>query len=263
MCPLCVLNPITMRMFLMLAAMIGLFAGCATDDDASAQADITFRAYFGNEPLLMYERAYPYEEGMSIRLQRFNFYVSEVVLLPEDPAAEPVELAEVELVDYSDVQDPEAAQRGIVIRGEGIPPGRYRGIRFGLGLTEALNNSQPGDYQPGHPLTDNYWSWAMGYVFFKVEGNADLNGDGEFTEKLTFHIGGAPYYQQLDFPVLLDAASGQELDLDFAVDLKRVLSDGQGHFLDFRKVSQDHTNDPAVGSFLADNFRAAIRRAEN
>jgi len=254
-----------MRMLLLLTAVFGLLAGCATEDEnatASGKANLTFRAYFGDEALLMYERAYPYEAGMTIRLQRFNFYVSEVALLPEDASDEPVVLAGVDLVDFADVQDVEAAQRGFVIRAEEVPPGRYRGIRFGVGLTEDLNNSQPGDYQPGHPLTDNYWSWAMGYVFFKVEGNADLNDDGNFTEKLTFHIGGDQYYQQMEFPTLLDVASGQELALDFAVDLKRVLSDGEGNFLDFRKVTQDHTNDPAVATFLADNFRAALRKAE-
>jgi len=251
-----------------------LFAGLALallsvwscdNEDAAEQSgavNLDFVGAFDTAPLLMYERSYPYPEGVTTKFQLFHFYLSDAVLLPADGGRE-VPLFDVELVSFKDVQSDDAAQRGVRISAGDIPPGSYSGIRLGIGLTEALNRTQPGDYAPGHVLTDNYWSWAKGYVFFKIEGIADLQGDGEFAEKLTFHIGLDEHYREKVFSQPLEVRSGQELDLRFDVDLAEVLAPASDTFVDFRQVTQDHTNDMDLARFLADNLEAAISLRTN
>ncbi len=236
-------------------------SSCNQEETPTGPGEVTlnFQGYFGDAPLLMYEQDYAYEADMRTRFQLFHFYVSEVELLPEDPSAgQPVKIKDIDLVSFRDVQDENAAREGYTIRAEAVPPGRYSGLRFGIGVSEELNKTQPGDYGPGHVLTDNYWSWATGYVFFKIEGNADINQDGEFEEKLTFHIGLDDFYRSKTFEQALEVKSGQSLNLDLVVDLRKVLVPSGNEFVDFRQVTQDHTNDPELAKFLADNLVKAI-----
>ncbi len=247
-----------MAFFFML--VLSVLSACDKDGKEAAEPGVVnlhFKAVFGEEPLQMFERSYAYEDGMEVKFQLFNFYLTDAALLESDKA-EGETLFDVELVSYEDILDEGAAREGVSFRIPDVPPGRYESLRLGLGLNEELNATQPGDYAIGHPLTDNFWSWAMGYIFFKIEGNADLNGDGEFTEKLTFHIGGDDFYHHLDFPGSIEVPSGGETDVVFEVDLRRVLVDGKGSYLDFRKTTIDHTNDLELAAFLADNFSEAI-----
>lgn len=239
-----------------------LMAGCNDDSDSDQPGEVVlnFKGQYDGAPLLMYEREYNYPGEVKTKFQLFHFYISDVTLLPEDPGSGgAVKLFDVALVSFKDIQDEAAAAGGVSVRAEAVPPGRYGGIRFGIGLTEELNKTQPGDYAPGHPMTDNYWSWATGYVFFKIEGNADVVGEGNFTEKLTFHIGLDDHFREKSFSRPLEVRSGQPLELAFEVDLADVLAPNQEDYVDFRQVTQDHTNDLDLARFLADNLEAAIR----
>ncbi len=244
------------------AAIAGilLFAACGDNNKTSntAKVELNFKADFGGAPLTMFSRAYPYSEGMNVRFQNFLFYVSDVKLIRDDGATQL--LSEVELVSFKNVQDDAAANRGITVATADVPAGTYKALQFGIGVAPALNGTQPGDYKPGHPLTDNYWSWALGYIFTKIEGNADLDGDGGFDEnaKLTFHIGANELYKVKTFDKNIVVRAGEPLTLPFQVDLRRVLVTPSGNFLDFRAVRQDHTNDMNVARFIMDNLNEAV-----
>ncbi|MEM6379090.1 MAG: MbnP family protein [Bacteroidota bacterium] len=233
----------------------------ACDDNnnnaSTVDLEMNFTSSFGTEPLLMYAQDYAYESGMELKFQLFQFYISDVKLLTETKSENnALDLADIELVSFENVQSNEAADQGVSINFQEVPAGTYSGIQFGLGVAPDMNATQPGDYTPGHPLDNHYWSWARGYVFTKIEGNADLDGDGTFEEKLTFHIGENDYFRTLTIEQNITVEEGAKLS--FNVDLKKVLIDAQGEFLDFSKVSQDHTNDVNIASFIADNLSTAI-----
>ena len=201
---------------------------------------------------MMYAREYPYEADMKLKLQLFRFYLSDLAL------SDDTKLSDVEIVDFEEIQSEAAAKQGITIRFTNVPAQNYTTIKMGVGITEKLNKTQPGDYAPGHPLTDNYWSWALGYVFTKIEGNADINGDGVFNDKLTFHIGANELYRTSTFSKNFTVKAGETTKLDFEVDLRKVLVRTDDDFLDFRKVTIDHTNNMQVATFIADNLVNAI-----
>ncbi len=235
-------------------------AGCE-DEAAPGVTDVmlNFRGQFGSEPLVMYQKEYAYEEGMRLRFQLFQFYISDVQLMRSpSQAGENPELIDVALVSFEDVQSENAADAGIRFVLEDIPAGAYEGIRFGVGLTPALNSTGPGDYRPGHPLSDHYWSWARGYVFSKIEGNADTDGDGDFESKLTFHIGENEMFREKVFEQPLTLEGGSVRELDFNVDLRSVLVGAGNEFIDFREVTQDHTNDLELARRISDNLARAI-----
>ncbi len=245
---------------LMLSAGV-LFTGCDDDDDndvANANVNLQFLATFDGEPLVMYDREYDYLEGMRVRFQLFQYYISDVQLVRQDGQGN-TELVDIDLVAYGEVTTDAQAQEGIQISLTEVPPGEYSGIRMGLGVSQDLNATQPGDYAPGHPLSGHYWSASTGYVFTKIEGNADLDGDGNFSEKLTFHIGTNPAYREVSFNAPIAIGSGETVGMQFTVDVMDVLSDGQGQFVDFRQVATDHTNDMELVNFLSDNLVNALQ----
>lgn len=241
-----------------------LMVGCDNSDPKpQMQAEdgtitLNFTSTFGNQPLVMYDQAYSYESELEIKLQLFQFYLTDITLIG-DTIGE-VELSEIELVSFKEIFSLEDAQKGINLSFDEIPPGKYDRIRFGIGVNPTLNDTEPADYQIGHPLTDNYWSAAAGYVFFKIEGNTDYEKDDVFDDKLAYHVGKNDYFREtsLDFSVVVP--EGDNATLSFTVDLLDVLRDpATGAFIDLFETPTDHTNDPEVASFLADNMKKAIQ----
>lgn len=232
------------------------FNSCESETKTT-DVNLHFKAFFDGAPLRMYEADYDYMEGMRMRFQLFQFYVSDVALLKADGTEH---LLDVELVTFKDVQTVEQADEGVSFLIENIPIGDYQGIRMVIGLTPELNATQPSNYVAGHPLSDHYWSWALGYVFTKIEGNADLNGDGNFDEKLTYHIGHNDLAREKTFSGNITLEQGRAADVYFEVDALDVIRN-QNNFIDFRTTPQDHTNDMDLARFISDNlFNALIMK---
>jgi hypothetical protein len=249
------------RFYPLLVALALLSLGCESDTaGVGKKTDVTLqvKGTFGKEPLLMYTKDYAYEAGMRVKWQLFQFYISDVSLLRQSSTGmDTVELLDIDLVSFKDVQTEAQAGNGHTIALKGVPEGEYAGLVLGLGVSPALNAGNPGNYTPPHPLDGNYWSWARGYVFTKIEGNADLGGNGQFGAPLTFHIGENEFYRTKTFqqPIVIDA---QHTNLALQVDLRRVLALDAAQFLDFRQVTQDHTTNRSIARFIADNLPAAI-----
>lgn len=243
--------------FLAASAALLLAANCKGGETFEPETvEINFKSTFDNAPLVMYESAYPYEAGMAIKLQLFQFYLSNIAMQREDGSFVP--LKDVALISFKDILTPAAAAEGITLEMGELATGHYKGIRVGVGVAPNLNSTSPANYTPPHPLDDNYWSAATGYVFTKIEGNADTSGTGQFPAKLTFHSGANNIYKEKIFEKHVEVKEGSPLQLNFSVDLKKVLSKGPSDFLDFRQITQDHSNNPDVYTFIADNLFDAL-----
>jgi hypothetical protein len=254
------MNKINLLLSLLLAFSLWT---CDNDDDKSdtgGELTLNFRGLFDQNKLKMFNADYAYEDNMKLRLQLFQFYISDVALMKtDDPKGDSIQLIDVELVSFKNIQSDDAAQKGISFTLKNIPPGTYKGIKLGLGVSADLNAVGPSSYTPPHPLDDNYWSWAKGYVFTKIEGNADLDNSGKFANKITFHIGENEFFRKKVFlkDIVITDKGSSNLALD--VDLHRVLAQSSANYLDFRKVTQDHTVDKTIAKFIADNLGEAIK----
>src|SRR5688572_28337145 len=55
-----------------------------------------------------------------------------------------------------------------------VPDGKYRALRFDLGLDAVTDKSDPATRAAGHSLNPDvnglHWSWKAGYVFLAIEG---------------------------------------------------------------------------------------------
>ncbi len=246
-----------------LSGLVFLFAtcnrtetDCCTPGDDTGTLELRFKGVFDDAPLMMYAASYPYEAGMSLRLQLFLFYLSDMNLLEKDGKS--IKIKDIEVVNFANIQSEAAAKEGVTIRINNVPAGKYSALKTGIGVSSELNKTNPGNYSAKHPLSDNYWSAAMGYIFTKMEGNADLDNNGSFETKLTFHIGANSLYRSKSFDKELVINAKETTQLDFVVDLRKLLVANEGNFLDFRKTSIDHTTNMEVASFIMNNLVNAI-----
>jgi len=136
--------------------------------------------------------------------------------------------------------------------------GKYTGLEAGIGVAPRLNATGPASYPPPHPLDDNYWSWAAGYVFSKMEGNADLDNSGKFATKLTFHAGGDSFYKLVSWakPIVISKESSE---IVLTIDVRNLIWKDQNNFLDFNKITTDHSVNKDIVAFLMNNLQQGLK----
>lgn len=246
--------------YLSLLSVVLLLWNCA-EDAAVEKADVTltFKGVYDDQPLTMLSDVYSYEDDMQLKFQLIQYYLSDLVLDQSNSADAAHPLVDIASINFGEIYTENLALEGLQIIIPDIPVGNYDQLRYGLGVAPDFNATGPADYEIGHPLSDNYWSWAMGYVFFKIEGNADLDGSGDFAEKLTFHIGTNEMYRLVTATGNFEHAVDRPLELTFELDVHQLLVNEAGAYLNFRETPIDHTNDRALGNQLADNLVEAIQ----
>ena len=241
-----------------LAFIISLVSfGCDDNKVNNVDLNLNFKAVFDGQPLVMMAESYDYENGAKLKFQLFQYFISSVKLIQDDGTVGE-EILDVDLINFESIQDFDGAEKGISLLLKEIPEGNYAGIQLGIGVNAVLNSTVPNDYQVDHPLSGNYWEAASSYIFAKMEGIADLDGDEVFEEKLTFHIGGDPRFREVRYDQELKINSDLST-LNFLVDLKDVLVNESGEFVDFSQVTQIHNGTAATAVFMMDNLSNALK----
>jgi hypothetical protein len=199
-------------LFFTAAAML---SGCSDDDsgepqdqdnlppDELSQVTVEIDHRVNGEPLVFGQQAwYRNAQGDSFQVNTFQYYLSNLVLLGEGTTPDFEEVFSYHFIDAR-----EAERRRFAINE--VPEGRYRGLRFRLGLDSAKNMAQDkidtGDLSPVYGM---FWEWATGYIFFKLEGNSPQSETGS----IVFHIGGSGEHEAsrvleftFDEPMVIDA----------------------------------------------------------
>lgn len=101
-----------------------------------------------------------------------------------------------------------------------VPRGVYTSLSFTVGIDSADNVSGPreGALDPLHGM---YWTWATGYIFFKLEGSSPASSQPK--QLVEYHIGGfsAPYNNvqritlSLRRPLIVDGTKQSTIDVEF------------------------------------------------
>ena len=155
------------------------------------------------------------------------------------------------------------SERIVYVSGEQVPmrfglpqdsAGRFRAIRFAVGLDATTNASNPAEYPAGHPLNPNvndlYWDWQHSYIFMALEGY--YRGPSGEQAGFSYHIGNDSNRTVVELPCAVDLSSGDALSLTLHVD--RIFPDA------ISKGANDATHsregDPLVET-LTDRLRYA------
>lgn len=255
------MKPAHVYIFLLLA-ILPLSPACLKKaEQTTGSLEIVFKATFGAEPLYMFARSYDYRADAAVKWQSFQFYLSHLELQSATEAAVRRELSPVELINFSDIQNESDARKGFSLIFDQLETGSYNQLKFGLGVSPELNATRPSNYRPAEPLAQvsNYWEAASSYIYAKIEGNADLDQDGQYgeePEKITYHLGATELFAERVLPVSVEIRENSVTQLVIYVDLRKALeNEAQGTFIDFRQTPRDHHKNPDVYTFILNQLR--------
>lgn len=225
-----------MRVFLFLSALFATIVFIACDkktnepEKKTGTLELVFKGRYDGMPLATYTSINTgMTEPIALTFKKLEFFLSEIKG-KKDGAM--VDFAEVSYVNLNNLSDNNKAEEGFKITLTEVPVGSYNQLQYGIGVPDAVNATQPGDYDSNSPLgvNANYWATWNSYILCKIEGDATLatgnsqgflyhagvNGmykerafDKEFsinegaTSTLTFHIHGKDLFFK----------AGQEIDV--------------------------------------------------
>ncbi len=240
-----------------------LAASCGkenTNPIDTAKLNLSFRATYGGEALILEQKNYTYK-GNPIRFTRINFYVSDMAAVNNDGETE---LAEIQFINLTETHKTQVdAEQGTVMTFSKVPVGTYNQLKFGVGVPADLNKTNPSDYSTSHPLgADNsgeYWEAWDSYIFAKIEGQFDTDGNGFDGNDISFayHAGRDNLYSPIKLDNSINLTAGNTTELVFELDIKTLFSFPQGDLIDLE--SHNPNGHGAENFLIMDNFKRALQ----
>jgi hypothetical protein len=171
------------KLALLLVALLGLSA-CRDARLPATELDIEISHVAGAAPLVLgSEITMP--AGESLKVTRLQYYLSNLRLLRPDgsgwtPTHDPKTADGYWLVDLA-----KPDSQHVVING--APAGEYSGIELLIGVDSARNGAgaQTGALDPALGM---FWTWATGYIHFKLEGHSPASTERD--QAVALHLGG-------------------------------------------------------------------------
>jgi hypothetical protein len=214
--------------FALALLQIGCVEKCPTTDTPevpSGSATIHLKAVWDGAPYVLNTRR-AFHADDSIKLDEVLFFMSDITLLGTDKTGV---LSDIALVSLSNAHQTLAgAQVGESVNCKNkVPVATYNTLRFGLGVSPALNATQPSQYNSSNPLsnTDLFWS-SQRYVFSRISGKTQLATGGAFTSWV-YHTGTDAMYKtvSVSIPNTAITANGTT-DITLTLDLKKLFIKG-------------------------------------
>ena len=227
----------------------------------TATVELSFRATYDGAPLVLNQQTYDYQ-GNKVRFSKVNFYLANLSVANDDGETE---LSEIQFIDLSLTHNTAAdAAKGSVTTFSRIPVGSYKFLKFGIGVPADLNKTNPSDYSTSHPLgADNsgeYWEAWNSYIFAKIEGQYDENGDGEIDGNdisFAYHTGMDRVYQEMELDNIISLNAGETTNLDFELDVRTLFTQPRGDLFDLEP--HDPNNQIGEMIIIMDNFKRALQ----
>ena len=206
----------TMKILLTFLSMSIFLISCGGDDDNTAV--INLKLEYAGEPLVMFQE-FDYPDGNKIEFSRISFYISDIELTTDGASYNGGEIYVDLTTSHSSL---ESSNKGLNINISDVKEDNIQSFSFNLGLNPTLNASLPSDYPSSSDLsrTGEYWSNWNSYVFVKLEGRLDRDGDG-IKEAFALHLGSDEAMRSLSFNNL-----DNDRNIELSVDVEKVFNTG-------------------------------------
>jgi hypothetical protein len=216
--------------FLLLLLSIGPYITSITYAQPTVSTDVTVNFSWQNHyaPIEFNKPVYSNVHGQLYSLTTLRYYVSNVALHRADGSVYQQKMPV--LIDH----DNDAMTS---VRLNSVPLGTYTSVSFILGVDSVDNVSGPREGALD-PLNGMYWTWATGYIFFKLEGTSAASSQPK--NIIEFHLGGfeAPYnnIRRVELPLRRPLqADGRNTSLGIVLDVGAFVDADGG--IDFSAVS--------------------------
>ncbi|WP_417610167.1 MbnP family protein [Owenweeksia hongkongensis] len=244
--------------FIALLSSIALFTSCdddSKDDTQDPQDNVTYGDFtfeiehtYGNDAFT-YNTEYTNSSSEQLEYTSVRYYISNITLEKMDGTVWSEEES-YHLIDNG-------VSSSMMFKIDNVPTGEYHKISYMIGVDSARNVSGAQDGALSE-ANDMFWSWNMGYIFMKFEGNSTSAADGTFS----FHIGGfggANAAQETNTHMMhdhmLSISPSASPQIHFKVDVSKAL-DGH-HSISLAQKSKLHMPG-AEAQEIAHNFSEAF-----
>jgi hypothetical protein len=247
-----------MKQHLFLLALLGIFlnASCKKDPKET-QFSVFFHAqYDGKQADLA--KNYSFSNTTDVQFTRFNIFLSDLALVKENGSLQ--SLSEIEFLDFTSPADATSLLEPIRIQFT-APVGKYKGLSLGYGVKPSLNAQKPNKFPSTHPLSiaaGEFWdSWGS-YIFMKIEGRGEQDGDPDPEVNMVYHCGSDEVYRTGTKQIALDLQEGAA-DLHVAFDLKKLFYVNSEWFdIEGAPRTSDSKGDVKVAKLLMDQIDASV-----
>lgn len=199
----------------------------------SAQTSIItlhFNNKVGDKDLLLDSVKYINAAGDTFSVSLLQYFISNIQLVKDDGNIYTVPQDS----SYFFIQQDDSASQYCTLH---APAANYKAVNFIVGIDSARCTSaidkRKGVLDPS--LTDMYWGWNSGYIFFKIEGfSSSAPEDAAGLHKFRYHIGGFGGYQSktinniktihLDFPQTLQSTKQHAAIIEINADILKLFN---------------------------------------
>lgn len=244
---------------LLLGSLI-FFTECKKDSTKdTAACDIEFAATYSKNAL-QFNYSYPYGNNKSIQFSLLKFYAGNFYFERADGTRE-------HFTDKYLLLE-EGKYKGHI--GD-LKAGTYVKAGIGYGVNENRNTQSGADAvvatdypqsDPLNPSADMYWGWAQGYIFMKLEGRIDMDGNGFFGDSndilFSYHPGNDALYRAFEYNLDFSPEAGKSYTVMANLDLSALTEN-----CDFVNVQFAHPANTSGNQFMAaknlvDQWGAAV-----
>ena len=169
-----------MRKLLFLLLPLVLLSSKCKDDTLTGNIALNITARYNSNPLII-NKIYDYS-GKKVRFTKLSFFVSDATNRREQiVGTTSINMNGTELFDFTGLTDSISALKGIS-KSFNISVASSDNIVLGIGVEQGKNSKKPKDFTSSNPLSDAsyYWDSWNSYIFSKLEGLMDKDGDGKF-----------------------------------------------------------------------------------
>lgn len=193
--------------FTTLAAALLLLSACKKDETYNANAQLSLAMTVGNEAL-QYDKVYTIG-GKAVKFSLVQFYLSNMTAKDDEGNSNSFGSAVV-------LAKPNMAATSI---GK-VTLDHTHEFFYTFGIDSITNHGDPALYASTHPLAvgnDMHWTWNSGYIFLKIEGKVDTDGDGTPEQDMFYHIGMDAMRRSNNLMMHFDTPEGDGATLNYCL----------------------------------------------
>ena len=246
------------KLLLFLLPLIFLSFQCGTKDccvnppQPQGVMNLNFKPLLDGKPFVI-NQVYNLA-GKNVRFTKLAFYLTQAC--PSTASGMLDCTANTYFIDLTTLDDSTKSTKGFTQVMTKIAEGNQTGLQVGYGVKKSLNVSTPKDFASSNPLSnaDYYWADWKSYIFVKLEGSMDKDGDGRFETGITLHTGGDDSFRPTWFPKVFTVDTKGSTTLNFDVNINTILRG-----IDLTTVNSTHqTCDKPTMLKMMDNLKDAV-----
>lgn len=239
------------KLFLFLLPFLFLNFHCKEPIAEPGSIKMVIKPIFNNKPFVL-NQVYTID-GKNVKFTRLQFFsATDRVNFTSDNKKNG---KYVQQFTFTELDDSIKSAAGISKTIE-LPLGEAKLFNFKIGVESDLNALTPIDFSSANPLSDagQYWESWKSYIFAKLEGSIDKDGDGRFETGITLHTGGNESFRSLSFSKTFTVDAQGSTTLNFDLNINTLLTG-----IDLATVNSSHqTGDLPTMIKMMDNLKNAI-----